>query len=83
VDVPFVFALCSAAAGLLDTITTETPEHTVRLIHGAVDYLMLLDDGDDDFESKHGFDDDAVVLSAVAATVGRDDLIVLRRGATL
>ncbi|MDH4148313.1 MAG: hypothetical protein OEY23_24415, partial [Acidimicrobiia bacterium] len=46
------------------------------LLRGAVEYFVLDDDEQSDLDDVVGFDDDARVFNAVAAALGRDDLVV-------
>lgn len=48
-----------------------------RVLAGAVEYFVQTDDGDSDFASAHGFEDDARVVAAVCEALGRPDLAAL------
>jgi uncharacterized membrane protein YkvA (DUF1232 family) len=43
-----------------------------RLAQAAIRYFVLSEDGDDDFESPTGFDDDHAVMTAVLRHLGKD-----------
>ena len=45
-------------------------------IAAAVFYFIQSDDDEHDFDSPVGFDDDAEVVSAVMAMIGRQDLVI-------
>jgi hypothetical protein len=45
-----------------------------RVLAGAVEYFLRNEDTDADFNSMHGFDDDARVVAAVAEALGHDEL---------
>jgi hypothetical protein len=60
--------LCDAAAGL--------DEHQRALVRGAVEYFVLDRDVVADTVDVVGFDDDARVVNAVTAALGRDDLAI-------
>jgi hypothetical protein len=47
-----------------------------RVLAGAVEYFIQVDDVDGDFRLGHGLDDDARVVSAVCDALGRRDLVV-------
>ncbi|MDX2342960.1 MAG: hypothetical protein QNL12_04170 [Acidimicrobiia bacterium] len=47
-----------------------------RVLAGAVEYFLQTDDTDADFGSDHGLADDARVVAAVCAALGRRDLAV-------
>lgn len=47
--------------------------HGRRLVHVAVRYLVLEDDGDSDLDSPFGFDDDREVLDAVRRALDAPD----------
>lgn len=50
-----------------------------RVLAGAVEYFVQTDDGDRDFASNHGLEDDARVVAAVCEALGRPDLAGLLR----
>src|SRR3954468_12377055 len=60
--------LCDAAAGLDD--------QQRALVRGAVEYYVLDHDVVDDTADVVGFDDDAGVVNAVTAGLGRSDLAI-------
>jgi hypothetical protein len=49
----------------------DTPEH--RLVHLACRYLACDDDGEADFDSVLGLDDDAAVINAVVEAIGHPE----------
>ncbi len=53
----------------------ELDDEGRRLGQAAIRYFVLSEDGDDDFESPTGFDDDAAVMAAVLRHVGRESLL--------
>jgi hypothetical protein len=61
--------------GLLEGWSTTLPEHTRRQIQAAVRYFVTEEDGDSDLVIG-GLDEDAAVANAVAAHLGRGDLVV-------
>jgi len=76
VDVEMAVKIAHAACTLLDGIEWHTPEDDRALIHAAAHYFLLEPDGESDLESITGFDDDAGVMNAVAAHLGREDLLI-------
>jgi len=63
-------------ASLLKDLKTEQVEFEQRLIHAAVRYFIEDDDGQADFDSEEGYEDDIEVLNAVAEHLGREDLVI-------
>ncbi len=61
---------------LLGSLTPDTPDDHRRLVQAACRYFVLDEDGDDDFDTGSGFDDDTDVFNAVAEEVGRSDLVI-------
>ena len=77
VDLELAEGLGTALLSLLDrTVATDDPE-AQRLAQAAVAYFALVDDGEDDFASLTGFDDDVAVFNAVAEALGHGDLRVV------
>ena len=65
--------VATALIGLLD----EADEWSFvrrRLLAGAVEYFLQVDDVDGDFASRHGMEDDAKVVVAVCDALGRPEL---------
>lgn len=60
--------------GLLDGWSATLPEHTRRQIQAAIRYFVTEEDGDSDLVIG-GLDEDAAVANAVAAHLGRGDLV--------
>ena len=60
--------------GLLDAIVEETPDITRRQIQAAARYFVTEEDGDSDL-AIGGLDEDAAVANAIAAHLGREDLV--------
>ncbi len=52
----------------------SVPPEQRNVVQAAVRYFLRQRDGEDDFESVTGFDDDAAVINAVVAHLGFDDL---------
>jgi len=63
-------------AALLKELGDERQEFEQRLIHAAVRYFIEDDDGQADFDSAEGYDDDIEILNAVAERLGREDLVI-------
>lgn len=76
VDVHLARQLTECAMNLLNALAPETSEELRGLVHAAIRYLLLEEDGDHDTSSPVGFDDDRDVLNAVARQLGRNDLCV-------
>lgn len=68
-------AIARSCRAFLDLLPGTTPADR-RAVIAAVEYFLLPRDGDDDLASEDGLDDDALVVSAVARRLGRDDLVV-------
>jgi hypothetical protein len=60
--------------GLMEAVTEDTPELTRRQIQAAARYFVTEEDGDSDL-AIGGLDEDAAVANAVAAHLGREDLL--------
>ncbi len=67
-------AIAHVCNGLLDGWSTTLPEHTRRQIQAAIRYFVTEEDGDSDLVIG-GLDEDAAVINAVAAHLGRGDLV--------
>lgn len=52
-------------------------EEAEKLIEAAVTYFVEYDDGDHDFHSQRGFDDDLEVIDAVARELGFTDVVAM------
>lgn len=70
-DAREIGALCEA---LLDHLGDEPDPAAHTLVHAAVRYFVLEDDGDAD-TSIGGLEDDRAVVRAVAIALGRADLV--------
>ena len=53
----------------------ELDEEARVLAQAAIRYFVVSEDGDDDFESPTGLDDDDAVMKAVLQHLGRADLL--------
>jgi uncharacterized membrane protein YkvA (DUF1232 family) len=60
---------------LLAWLGANPDQDAARLIHVAVRYFVEDDDGESDFDSPIGFDDDAEVVEAVARLLGLQELL--------
>jgi hypothetical protein len=81
-DVALVDDLVAGCLALLDHVAADAPgtlDHgeRQRLVQVACRYLVLDEDGEGDFASLLGFDDDASVFNAAARALGREDLRVV------
>jgi len=65
-----------ACQKLLDVFENTESEGTLRLLHAACRYYVLADDNEQDFESMLGYDDDAIVINAVAKLLGRPECAI-------
>lgn len=74
VDVITCRRLATLAKRLVATIPTLSDEGRAGVLI-AIHYFALSDDGEDDFASPVGFDDDAVVLETLVRRLGRADLL--------
>lgn len=70
-DVTFVEGLADRARAMVGRAGTDAPEADRRMVQAAVRYFVLSDDAEGDLVSLMGFDDDALVLDAVAAQLSR------------
>jgi uncharacterized membrane protein YkvA (DUF1232 family) len=73
VDPRLAQALDNACVKLLSTVDAQTPPAERQAIQAAVRYFILEDDAESDLDSVIGLDDDAEVLNAVLAHLGRSD----------
>lgn len=74
-DIKLAAAIATSCHGLIDELPTASAED-VRRIVAAVEYFLLPRDGEDDLAYIDGLDDDAMVVTAVAAALGRSELSV-------
>jgi uncharacterized membrane protein YkvA (DUF1232 family) len=74
-DTKLAAAITKSCHGLIDELPGASPENQRRII-AAVEYYLLPRDGEDDLAYVDGLDDDALVVTAVAASLGRPDLAV-------
>lgn len=70
-DVSMVERLADRAREMVARAGTDAPEPQRRMVQAAVRYFVLSDDAEGDLVSLMGFDDDALVLEAVAAQLPR------------
>ena len=75
IDLETAMLLNAVCHKLLDRLTDATPEDHRRMVQAAVRYFILDDDAESDLDSPIGFDDDALVVKAVAGAVGAQDLV--------
>ena len=66
--------LARKLATLLKELNEGLGEFDQRLIHAAVRYFVEDDDGEADFDSEDGYEDDVEIFNAVAERLGREDL---------
>jgi len=76
-DINLAGALASGCDALL-AIAEEVPLARRALIQAAIRYVVLAEDGEHDLESLVGLDDDVLIFNAVAAYVGREELMIER-----
>lgn len=62
---------------LLSWLGAHPDPESARLVHVAVRYFVENDDGESDFDSPIGFDDDAEVVEAVARMLGQQGLLAV------
>ena len=65
-DIKTADTLVEICQKMLESMSVGTSEEHHRLIQGAVQYLSLVEDEESDIESPIGFDDDALVIRAIA-----------------
>jgi uncharacterized membrane protein YkvA (DUF1232 family) len=59
---------------LLESIRSKgVPAWQRRIVQAAVEYYVFPEDGDGDFDSVSGLDDDAEVINAALFVLGQDD----------
>jgi hypothetical protein len=81
IDVSTARAVAARCRRLLDAVPPSNEEHAA-LVQLAVSYFILDPDADGDVGSITGFDDDALVVEAVAQAIGRADLLAIDSVAT-
>ncbi len=72
-------ALANTVAVVLRQLLAQADQYTGReraLLAGAIRYFADKDDVNSDLASPTGFEDDAEIVNAVCAYLGRDDLFV-------
>ncbi len=74
VDEELVGALAARSLELLERIAEDYTEEEHRLAQAAVRYFLIDLDGDFDYGSPVGFDDDREVFNAVVLELGHEDL---------
>lgn len=74
-DLDTAQALILGCHALLDLVK-QPDERARRLLHVAIRYVVLEEDGDGDLDSPFGFDDDVEVFNAVVAELGLDALLI-------
>lgn len=67
--------LVEVALDLLDLMAAMSHEER-RWCQAAIRYFVIEQDGEEDFSSVTGFDDDAEVMNAVLRRIGRTDWII-------
>lgn len=81
IDALLVEDMIDGCLALLDEAAAEpdAPDavEARRILHVACRYFVLEEDGEGDFDSLLGFDDDASVYNAAARALDRDDLCVV------
>jgi uncharacterized membrane protein YkvA (DUF1232 family) len=75
VDTDQAARLANAIIAMIEGLTDHSPDEHRRLVQAAAAYFALTDDVSDDVGSPIGFDDDERVTRAVAAYVGRPELL--------
>ena len=71
VDLTLARGIGEALQRLLAATTDASPEADRRLLQAAIRYFVIEDDANADQQSLVGFDDDAAVVNAVLARLGR------------
>ncbi len=74
-DTDLARKIAKSCHGLIDHLAGAQPQDR-RNIVAAVEYFLLPRDGEDDLAYADGLDDDAMVVTAVACSIGRPDLSV-------
>lgn len=67
-----IYDCCKELVSSFDTL----PNHAKAWIKGAILYFAETSDGEPDFESFLGFEDDCEILNACLKLANRDDLII-------
>ena len=75
IDLTLARSIGRSCRALLDFLA-EADEEQHAKIFAAVEYFLLPADGDDDLADPDGLDDDAAVVSEVALSVGREELMI-------
>lgn len=75
IDLPLAKKIAASCNALLDMLGEADQEQHAK-IFAAVEYFILPADGDDDLAAADGLDDDAAVVSQVAYSVGREELMI-------
>jgi hypothetical protein len=75
-DVNLADCIGQSCITLLNENWDRAGDEVQQLIQLACEYYMEEEDGDGDLNSVYGFDDDALVLNAIAESIGRPDLSV-------
>ena len=75
IDLDLAKKITKSCRGLLDYLK-EADEEQHAAIFAAIEYFILPADGDDDLAEADGLDDDAAVVSQVAYSVGREELMI-------
>jgi hypothetical protein len=57
----------------------QLDEEQRAVVHAAVEYYVLDDDGEADLDSELGFEDDAAVVNACVRWLGRAELVIRDR----
>lgn len=75
IDTDIARRIARSSHGLIDLLPGASVVEKRRIM-AAVEYFLLPRDGDDDLAYENGLDDDALVVTAVARSLGRTDLDV-------
>jgi hypothetical protein len=67
-----IYDCCEQLVSSFDTL----PDHSKAWIKGAILYFAETSDGEPDFESFLGFEDDCEILNACLRLANRDELII-------
>ena len=74
-DTELARSIAKSCHGLIDALPGSSALARRRIV-AAVEYFLLPRDGDDDLAYRDGLDDDALVVTAVARSLGREDLSI-------